>query len=311
MCIKHLAHYLRGMIATPPRHLVLLSGVLLALAPLRAQQTETRSPHEHVGMRMIGHAVLLSVGDSSSLVLPVQRVADSYLISFGTEFGFVPERLAATVDSVMATTRLSADYVVEVERCGTREVVYSYEHRTADTLNIMPCTSRALPSACYTLRVALLPPPPPTEQVAAVPAAVPPSDQAPTAWTLAAALVVLLALITFVLYRRKAPPVEAPKGTGVAIGAFLFDRAKLELSFQDQRTELSAKEAELLHLLHGNVNETVAREQMLKEVWGNNSDYVGRTLDVFVSKLRKKLEADPNVRIANIRGVGYRLILDS
>jgi hypothetical protein len=298
------------MIATPPRHLVLLSGVLLALAPLRAQQTETRSPHEHVGMRMIGHAVLLSVGDSSSLVLPVQRVADSYLISFGTEFGFVPERLAATVDSVMATTRLSADYVVEVERCGTREVVYSYEHRTADTLNIMPCTSRALPSACYTLRVALLPPPP-TEQLAAVPAAVPPSDQAPTAWTLAAALVVLLALITFVLHRRKAPPVEAPKGTGVAIGAFLFDRAKLELSFQDQRTELSAKEAELLHLLHGNVNETVAREQMLKEVWGNNSDYVGRTLDVFVSKLRKKLEADPNVRIANIRGVGYRLILDS
>jgi len=261
---------------------------------------------------MVGHAVLLSVGDTSSLVLPVQREADSYLLSFGTEFGFVPEQLAATVDSVIAATRLAADYVVEVERCGTREVVYSYEHRAADTLNIMPCTSRALPLACYALRLTLLAPPAPQEQLAEVPGAVPPGRQAPMAWVLAGALVVLLALLAVVLLRRrKAPPVEAPKGTAVPIGAFLFDRAKLELSFQDQRTELSAKEAELLHLLHGNVNETVAREVMLKEVWGNNSDYVGRTLDVFVSKLRKKLEADPNVRIANIRGVGYRLILDS
>jgi len=297
------------MIFTCTRRLVLVLGLLPLLAPVRAQQT-AHTPHEHVGMRMVGHAVLLSVGDSSSLVLPVQQVANTYLISFGTRFGFVPEKLAATVDSVMAATRLGADYVVEVERCGTREVVYSYEHRAADTLNIMPCTSRAVPRACYTLRVALLALTPPKEQLAGVPGAVPPSDQPPMVWILAGALVVLLALIAFVLLRRKAPPVETPKGTAVPIGAFLFDRAKLELSFQDQRSELSAKEADLLHLLHGNMNETVAREVMLKEVWGNNSDYVGRTLDVFVSKLRKKLEADPNVRIANIRGVGYRLILD-
>jgi hypothetical protein len=299
------------MFATLPWHPVLVAGLLLLPPTLPAQPTATRSPHEEVGIRMIGHAVLLSVGDSSSLVLPVQRLADSYLISFGTEFSFVPEKLAATVDSVMATTRLATDYVVEVERCGTREVVYSYEHRSADSLAIVPCTSRALPSACYALRVALLAPPATGEQEAAVPAAVPPSDQAPMGWVLAGAGLLLLALIAFLVLRRKAPEQEAPKSTAVAIGAFLFDRAKLELCFEDQRTELSAKEAELLHLLHGNVNETVAREVMLKEVWGNHSDYVGRTLDVFVSKLRKKLEADPTVRIANIRGVGYRLILDS
>jgi len=297
------------MIFTCTRRLVLVLGLLPLLAPVRAQQA-AHTPHEHVGMRMVGHAVLLSVGDSSSLVLPVQRLGNSYLISFGTGFDFVPEKLAATVDSVMAATRLAADYVVEVERCGTREVVYSYEHSAADTLNIMPCTSRAVPSACYTLRVALLAPPP-KEQLAEVPGAVLPSDRTPKAWILAGALVVLLVPIAYVRFRRKTPPVETSKGTAVPIGAFLFDRAKLELSFQDQRSELSAKEADLLHLLHGNVNETVAREVMLKEVWGNNSDYVGRTLDVFVSKLRKKLEADPNVRIANIRGVGYRLILDS
>ena len=51
------------------------------------------------------------------------------------------------------------------------------------------------------------------------------------------------------------------------------------------------------------------REKILATVWGDEGDYVGRTLDVFVSKLRKKLEADANVRIVNIRGVGYRLVL--
>jgi len=47
----------------------------------------------------------------------------------------------------------------------------------------------------------------------------------------------------------------------------------------------------------------------LANVWGDQGDYVGRTLDVFISKLRKKLEADTNVRIVNIRGVGYKLVL--
>jgi hypothetical protein len=299
------------MIWTCTRRSVLLLGLLPLLLPVRAQQAAPLSPHEHVGIRMVGHAVLLSVGDSSSLVLPVQREADSYLISFGTEFGFVPERLVATVDSVMAATRLATDYVVEVERCATREVVHSYEHRAADTLSIMPCNSRALPSGCYSLRITLLSPPATPAQQAGFSQAATPGMPPTTGWLLGGGLLLLLASVAFVVFRRKTPPEVPPKGTAVPIGAFLFDRAKLELSFQDQKTELSAKEAELLHLLHGNMNETVAREVMLKEVWGNSSDYVGRTLDVFVSKLRKKLEADPNLRIANIRGVGYRLILDS
>lgn len=299
------------MISTSDRHLVLVFGALLLLAPVRAQQAERISPRVHVVMRTIGHAVLLAVGDSTSLVLPVQREADNYLITFGAEFGFVPERVAAVVDSVMKATRLSADYVVEVERCGTREVVHSYEHRAADTLNIMPCTSRALPSACYTMRVTLLDAREDDTQLAGAPVMVPNTPATPTGWIVAGALVLLIVLVAFMVFRRKAAPVPAHNDTAVPIGAFRFDRAKLELIIQDQKVELSGKEAELLHLLHDRANETVAREVMLKEVWGNDSDYVGRTLDVFVSKLRKKLEADPNVRIANIRGVGYRLILDN
>jgi DNA-binding response OmpR family regulator len=62
-------------------------------------------------------------------------------------------------------------------------------------------------------------------------------------------------------------------------------------------------------LLHASVNITVERDVLLKNVWGDEGAYVGRTLDVFISKLRKKLEADPSIRIVNVRGIGYKLIL--
>ena len=299
------------MIATHFRLLVGVLGLLLLPAPVHAQLVERIPPRVHVGIRTIGHAVLLAVGDSTSLVLPVQREADTYLITFGTEFGFVPERVAAVVDSVMKATRLSADYVVEVERCGTREVVHSYAHRSADTLDFMPCTSRALPRGCYTMRVTLLDGGVSHTRSASAPVVVTSTPMMPTGWIVAGIIVLLAALFVFLRFRRTVSSVPAHSETAVPLGAFRFDRAKLELIIQDKKVELSGKEAELLHLLHGKVNETVAREVMLKEVWGNESDYVGRTLDVFVSKLRKKLEADPNVRIANIRGVGYRLILDN
>jgi DNA-binding response OmpR family regulator len=73
--------------------------------------------------------------------------------------------------------------------------------------------------------------------------------------------------------------------------------------------ELSSKESELLLLLFSHKNKTLEREFLLHVIWGDEGDYVGRTLDVFISKLRKKLEADPSLKIVNIRGVGYRFVV--
>lgn len=295
-----------------PRPILFVFGILSLLPALRAQQVDALDPHVNVCMRAIGHAVLLKVGDPTSLVLPIEREADYYRIPFAAEFGIVPEVLAATIDSVMKLTRLSQNYVVEVVRCGTGEVVHSYERGTADTLNIMPCLSRALPSACYSIRINLLDAgTQAAEQKAGMPIVGPSVSTGRYGLILGGGIVFLLALLAFMFYRKKAASAIATHGDAVLIGAFQFDKGKLELSIRDRKVELTGKEADLLHLLHTSANETVAREVMLKEVWGNESDYVGRTLDVFVSKLRKKLEADPNVRIANIRGVGYRLILNN
>ena len=63
-------------------------------------------------------------------------------------------------------------------------------------------------------------------------------------------------------------------------------------------------------LLIAGANEPVDRNELLREVWGDEGDYVGRTLDVFISKLRKKLKPDPSLKIVNIRGIGYKLVID-
>jgi len=83
----------------------------------------------------------------------------------------------------------------------------------------------------------------------------------------------------------------------------------MKLNLKAQTIELSSKETDLLHLLYSNENQTLEREEILNKVWGDEGDYVGRTLDVFISKLRKKLEADSNVRIINVRGMGYRFVV--
>ena len=97
----------------------------------------------------------------------------------------------------------------------------------------------------------------------------------------------------------------------IPLGSILFDPIQMTLKREDQEIELTAKESELLQLLYTHLNTPLSRDQILREVWGDDGDYVGRTLDVFISKLRKKLMLEERVKIKNIRGVGYQLTLAS
>ena len=75
----------------------------------------------------------------------------------------------------------------------------------------------------------------------------------------------------------------------------------------EKEIKLSSKECELLKIFCENKNNIVKRELLIKEVWENNGVVVGRSLDTFISKLRKKLEGDSSVNLINIHGVGYKL----
>ena len=134
------------MIGMLPRPFLLVFGTLLMIPAWCAEDVDAVAPHTNVALRMVGHAILLNAGDTRPRSCFRSRAdGNTYTISFGSEFEFVPEELAATVDSVIDATRLAKSYVVEVVQCGTDEVVYSYEIGVADTLDIIPCRSRALP----------------------------------------------------------------------------------------------------------------------------------------------------------------------
>jgi len=87
------------------------------------------------------------------------------------------------------------------------------------------------------------------------------------------------------------------------IGLYTFEYEDLALN--DQR--LTQREADVLRLLALHTNEIVKREVILKEIWGEDDYFHGRSLDVFISRLRKYLSADPSVAIENIHSVGFKL----
>lgn len=92
------------------------------------------------------------------------------------------------------------------------------------------------------------------------------------------------------------------------VGQYCFDFTKQTLHFDDLIITLTHREAELLELLIKNKNEILDRSIVLKKIWGNDDFFNGRSMDVFITKLRKKLNLDPNIQIINVRGQGYKLI---
>ncbi|MGV3601238.1 MAG: response regulator transcription factor [Dyadobacter fermentans] len=93
------------------------------------------------------------------------------------------------------------------------------------------------------------------------------------------------------------------------IGRYSFDPAKQRLALDGREIALSHREAELLRRLYQQRNEVLGRSEVLTELWGDDSFFNGRSLDVFITKLRRHLREDPKIQIINIRGRGYKLVL--
>lgn len=93
-------------------------------------------------------------------------------------------------------------------------------------------------------------------------------------------------------------------------GAFEFDPVRMVLKTEDASQKLSHRETELLRLLVQGRNQIVDRRHILKELWGDDSFFNSRNLDVYVTRLRKYLKKDPAIRIMTLKGVGYQFVVD-
>jgi len=115
----------------------------------------------------------------------------------------------------------------------------------------------------------------------------------------------LLARIKAIL--RRVEPQDSSEW--VKIGHLNFMPSQNLIQFEEGSQRLTTKENALLELLAHNINEVVDRQAALRAIWGDDSYFNGRSMDVYIAKLRKILSHDPSVEILNVHGIGFKLIV--
>jgi DNA-binding response OmpR family regulator len=107
---------------------------------------------------------------------------------------------------------------------------------------------------------------------------------------------------------RRIPTVNKNKAAEIiSLGSYIFDLDNQSLTIGNKTKRITEKESEILKYLSDNRNKVVKREDLLKNLWGENDYFLGRSLDVFITKIRKYLKEDPSLNIENVFGVGFIL----
>lgn len=121
----------------------------------------------------------------------------------------------------------------------------------------------------------------------------------------------LLARIKAILRRTKGNTTPASTMPNFTFGNFEFDCNYQLLKNKDEEHKLSTKESELLKMLLQHQNQVLPRDKALKTIWHDSDYFTARSMDVYITKLRKYLKSDPRVQIINVHGKGYRLLVDA
>ncbi len=117
-----------------------------------------------------------------------------------------------------------------------------------------------------------------------------------------------LSLRMYALLRRSRPNMnETIMPETIKFGIFTFDYPNRVLCTNTEQVNLTKKEADVLRMLAANVNNVVKREKVLTDVWGENDYFMGRSMDVYIARLRKKLAEDKRVSIVNVHRMGFKL----
>lgn len=117
---------------------------------------------------------------------------------------------------------------------------------------------------------------------------------------------VLLARIQALLRRTAVPEAE---NDVIELGSIKFDKKRQILTVQGEDKKITTREAELLEMLVEKKNEVLERGYALKKIWGDDSYYNARNMDVYITKLRKYFAAEPNIQIINVHGVGFKFVM--
>lgn len=259
--------------------------------PLEEQSLEPK--RVKLILRDIGHELLLSSNDSTTRVSPIKELDEGfYQISFEKELEFEPNNLVDIIEKRFEVSGLTNYYFVEVLTCETEETAYSFEIAQKESMTIVPCDGRTLPLDCYLIQISL------GERT---------SSRSNFSVIIYGSVGIASLLVFFFWFKKSQPNQEYPLGQLKNFGASMFSLDQLKIIHDNKEIILSKKECEILNILIENLNKVTTRAELVKRVWEDQGVVVGRSLDTYISKLRKKLKPDSNLKLSNVHGVGYKL----
>ena len=299
--------------------------LIAVLFVFQTTQAETKDQRIKVTLRTICDEFLWQLGDSTSRILPIEHVDGKYIVRFEKNFSFEPDLLLFSVFKIYMENNVKEDFIVEVEDCWTKEIMHSFKASDTKKKSLGPCRMRELPKSCFVFYFTEI-----EEEVTVavdtvkknvtphlnpdINSKIKSKASSTDRYINGVLLFLVVSASGFFYFKRKQHQNKdlsnvSQEDAFICIGQYKFDQKAMTLTLENNSVELSTKETDLLALLYAHENETLEREYILNQVWKDEGNYIGRTLDVYISKLRKKLEEDTNIKIVNVRGVGYRFVV--
>lgn len=258
----------------------------------------------NLALRQVGHQLLLLGGDEHSRIPPVESNYPNEF-SLKLEDCFNYDTLPQLLSQALQSYDIQERYHVVIEDCDKHVPILGY-NKEGFSLGVVSCLGRDQLSDCGTVILRF---DPPVLRRSGEESATKLQSIPLPFWLLGSLAMIGLGVV----WKRKRVEEELqPNQPTIAkiiltIGNFNFDPRNQSLQLGEAEQSLTFRENKLLHFLVRHTNQVVTRETLAAEVWEDEGVIVGRSLDVFISRLRKILKADETVMIKNIHGVGYRL----
>jgi len=329
-----------NLVVVPRISMVILTVLFIASSFTKRTDRDLRAKQVNLIIRQIGDRLLMQSGDLTSRVLPVIEIKEgTFLLTFENKLVFNNDSLMALTQGLLPKEQFPSGYAVTVHDCEKVGIVYGFQVNNT-TPDVLPCKGRNQLPGCYTIEIAF---PDFYKDLEQKKADIDPLGEegksaetdrleaSPKRKDLNLSIIdnplfimvtggMLLVLgVTYLIgrFKNNVTPalvghqdrtiVKEPLPEGAAIGKFLFDIQGQRLLLGSEVISLTEKEYKILELLNKNFGELILRETLMQEIWINEGVITGRSLDMFVSKLRKKLGGDPELRITNVHGKGYKL----
>ncbi len=284
--------------------ILLASLGLMGATGLRSNaQIEWNAESVNLALRQVAHQLYKLCDNHTERIEAVEQSGD-FVFSIRVEEYVDYDMLPSLIDKALKDFGLPSKYEVALKNCEDDQIELGYTY-IALTRNEVACRGREYDLNCSKIQITFYEPK---------------SESSLFNYLLITLLLgsiigLLLFKFASVKEEEEVDNVALPKAksevkdNSISIGKFRFDHINQSLTTQEEITSLTFRESKLLHYLATHANQVLSRDQIQANVWEDEGVIVGRSLDVFISRLRKILKSDDSIQIKSVHGVGYRLEL--